>query len=217
MYKLAIFDMDGTILDSLEDIVLCCNRALEDFGFPSHPREAYHYFIGNGARTLVQRSMPKEKQFDEALLDAVHARYTAYYKDHGNDHTCPYPGIVDILTKLKENGVRLGVVSNKPNAPTNELAELHFPGLFDLVFGERNGVPIKPAPNAIYEMMEHLDVTAGETIYFGDSGVDMETGVNAGLYTVGVLWGFRPKNELEENGANCTIDKVEQIADLILN
>ena len=216
MYKLAIFDMDGTILNSLEDIKDCCNMALADFGYPTHELEPYKYFVGNGARMLVKRSMPEEVREDDAQVDRVLAVYTGYYAEHGNDKTGPYPGIVDALKKLKANGVRLAVVSNKPNPATRKLAQLHFPGIFDLVYGERPGIPTKPAPDTVLEVMREFGASGAETAYFGDSSVDMMTGKNAGAFTTGVLWGFRPKSELVENGADRTIDKVEQICDLVL-
>ncbi len=216
MYKLAIFDMDGTILNSIEDIRDCCNMALADFGYPSHETEEYKYFVGNGARLLVKRAMPEDIRDDDAQLDRVLAAYTGYYDAHGNDKTGPYPGVVEALETLKANGVKLAVVSNKPNPSTRELAQLHFPGVFDIVYGERTGIPTKPAPDTVLEVMRRLDVAPCETAYFGDSSVDMLTGKNANAFTVGVLWGFRPKSELVENGADCTIDKVEQICDLVL-
>lgn len=216
MYKMAIFDMDGTILNSLEDIKDCCNMALADFGCPTHPLDPYKYFVGNGAKNLVRRAMPDDKKADDALFENIFKRYIEYYKVHGNDKTCPYDGIPETLQKLKDSGVILGVLSNKPHADTTNLAKLHFGDLFDIVYGERSGVPIKPAPDAIFEILEKFGVAPGEVAYFGDTSVDIETGINAGLYTVGVEWGFRPKAELVESGAHLTIDKTEAIADIVL-
>ena len=217
MYKLAVFDMDGTILNSIDDLADSCNHALAEFGYPAHEASEYFYFCGNGARMLVKRAMPESEREDDAQVDRVLATYSEWYNAHSAIKTAPYPGLVETLKRLKQNGVSLAVVSNKPDAATRSLAGLYFDGLFDVVFGQREGVPIKPAPDAVFEAMELLGVSPAETAYFGDSGVDISTGKNAGVFTTGVLWGFRPKSELESAGADRTIERPEEIADVVLN
>lgn len=217
MKKLAIFDMDGTLLDTLEDLARSCNHTLEQFGYPLHDTQQYKAFVGNGARKLVERMLPADSRSPRRVEEVLTA-YRAYYAQHSTDCTKPYPGIEQAVQELRKAGVKLGIVSNKPHSDTVQLAALYFgEGTFDLVYGAMEGVPVKPDPTAVEKMMAVVGVTPEETAYFGDSGVDMLTGKAAGAWTVGVLWGFRTKEELESSGADSTIAKPEEIVGQVQN
>ena len=216
MYKLAIFDLDGTLLDTIEDLAVACNRALRLGGFDEHPCEAYKSFVGNGMHNLVTRALPPQHR-DSGTVESTKARFSEYYGAHAQDATRPYDGIVEALTGLQRAGVKVAVLSNKPDRYTGILVERYFPGLVDLAYGQREGVPIKPDPTAVREIMGRFGYGPEECIYIGDSGTDMETGGNAGLDTIGVLWGFRTKSELESHGATITIDKAAGLLEIIVD
>lgn len=217
MYQLAIFDLDGTLLDTVDDLANACNRALRLSGYPEHPRDAYKLFVGGGVKNLIYRALPPEVRDTAAIRDRVGAVFGDYYRNHAQDLTRPYDGAEEMLTRLRNAGVRVAVLSNKPDAYTGVLVEQYFPGVVDLAYGQREGVPIKPDPTAVYEIMGHFDVCKENCVYIGDSGSDMVTGRNAGLDTIGVLWGFRTKKELEESGAAYIVDKMEDLVKIILD
>jgi phosphoglycolate phosphatase len=216
MKTFAIFDLDGTLLDTIQDLANACNYALTKNGFPVHPVEPYKIFVGNGVYNLMTRALPEGKDNEETILK-VKADFDEYYAEHATDVTAPYPGIQEMLRELKSAGVKLAVLSNKPDAYTGELVRGFFPGVFDVILGQREGVPIKPDPAPVYEIMKLLGVKAGEGVYIGDTSTDMKTGKAAGLFTVGVTWGFRTKQELVESGADVIIDKAHELCDLTLD
>ena len=201
MTKLAaVFDLDGTLLDTIDDLAYAVNTALQEHGFPTHPREAYFYFVGNGARTLVQRALPEDVKPE--VFEAVYARYSELYEAHWNVFTKPYDGILEMLSALRADGILMGVVSNKVHDRTLEVIDTYFPHTFDVVFGNRPGVPLKPDPAGVFDALEALGCDPAHAFYLGDTGVDIETGKRAGIYSAGALWGFRTADELTQAGAD---------------
>lgn len=209
----AIFDLDGTLLDSLRDVADSMNRALLRNGFSAHPVDAYRTFIGNGVKVLAQRVLPADRRHDQDLARRLVREMEREYEGHWADNSRPYAGIAGMLDGLSARGVRLAILSNKADRFTRLVAERFFSAwLFDPVIGARDGAPHKPDPEAALQIARAWRVPAGEVLYAGDSDADMLTGRGAGMYTVGVLWGFRGREELERNGAHVT---VEQPADLL--
>ena len=201
MTKLAeVFDLDGTLLDTIDDLAYAVNTALTENGFPTHPREAYFYFVGNGARTLVQRALPQD--VEKTVFETVYARYSELYEAHWNVFTKPYDGILELLAALRADGIPLGVVSNKVHDRTLEVIDTFFPNTFDAVFGNRPGVPLKPDPAGVFDALKALGSDPAHAFYLGDTGVDIETGKRAGIYSAGALWGFRTAEELTAAGAD---------------
>ncbi|PTL83501.1 HAD family hydrolase [Vitiosangium sp. GDMCC 1.1324] len=197
--RAALFDLDGTLLDSLHDIGAAMNHALATHGLPVHPLAAYRHFVGEGVRVLVSRAVPADQ---EALHEPVLAAYRAFYAEHMLDHTQPYPGIPEVLARLAGEGVKLAVLSNKPDAATRRLVAALLPDVrFGAVYGERAGVPRKPDPTAALGVAAELNVGPGDCAFVGDTAVDMETARAAGMYGVGVTWGFRDVEELQTHGA----------------
>ncbi len=205
-----LFDLDGTLLDSLEDLARVVNEALVGRGCPAHPVEAYRFFVGNGMRVLVRRAAPLEFPDSEipALAKAVETRYAEVW----HVRTRPYPGTVEVLQGLAGQGVPLGVLSNKPDAFTRRMVDHFFPGVeFFAVRGQRPEVPAKPDPTAALELAGLAGVPPERIRFVGDSRVDMETAVNAGMIPVGVVWGFRPREELLKFGASRLVERAEEL------
>lgn len=213
MKKAIIFDLDGTLLNTLEDLRSAVNAALAKRGLPPRTLEEVRTFVGNGIRNLMQRSLPQGTSDEE--IDAALADFRAYYYQHLCDATMPYEGIPEMIDELARRGVHMAVLSNKVDEASKELMEHFFPKRFALVFGERKGIPRKPNPMSCMEVMQRLKVKPEEVLYVGDSGVDMQTAQNAGLYGVGVTWGFRSREVLQENGAKTLIDRPEQLLELV--
>ena len=211
MTKLMIFDLDGTLLYTLEDLAGATNWVLAQYGYPPHPTDRYRYLVGNGIYNLIRRALPEEARTDERV-NRLAEEQTAYYNQHLLDHTRPYEGITEALAALRERGVEVAVLTNKPDSAAQQLMKDFFPEIdFFEVFGQRPGVPIKPDPAALNLLVEHAGVDKNEVFYFGDSNVDMEVANNAGIRGVGVLWGYRTKEELEGAGAYTTINKVSDL------
>lgn len=210
MKKLAIFDMDGTLLDSLADLAYCCNLALEMEGLPTHPVESYRRFVGNGVNVLLEMAVPKEYHGTE-VAQRIRENYMHQYQARSRSSATFYDGIVDMLKKLKEQGVRTAIATNKPDEINQLIVQRFMPGLIDYAYGQRSDLPRKPDPAVLYLIMEQAGVTPEETIYAGDSDVDIQTGHAAGVDTVGVLWGFRPREELEEAGAKMLAANAEEL------
>ncbi len=208
MYSGAIFDLDGTLLDSLQDVADSMNRTLRRNGFAAHPVDAYRRFIGNGVRLLAQRVLPENRREDGDLVKRLVGEMQAEYEAHWADASRPYPGIAEMLEGLATRGVRLAILSNKPDRFTRLIAERFFSAWpFDPVIGSREGRPHKPDPEAALQIARAWRVPASEVLYAGDSDADMLTSRAAGMYAVGVLWGFRPRDELERTGAAVTIER----------
>ncbi len=200
-FKAVIFDLDGTLLDTIEDLGDSMNSVLARNGYPVHDTEAYKYFVGDGVRALVQRALPENKRTAEEIDRSVSAMQ-AEYAVRWADKTVLYPGMAGLLDGLAKKGLRCAVLSNKPDTFTKQIIEkLLSDWTFFPVFGERQGVPKKPNPASALEIAQILEVRPEECLYIGDTGVDMKTGNAAGMFAVGVLWGFRKEDELLENGA----------------
>ncbi len=213
-YKAAIFDMDGTILDTLEDLTDSVNAALRWAGYPERTLDEVRSFVGNGALKLVERAVPAGT--GAADIRRVLDFYRPYYQEHAEEKTRPYPGIPEALSALRAAGVKLAVVSNKPHGATVKLAARYFPGAFDAVLGARDGVPVKPAPDLLEAVMGSLGAAPEETAYIGDSDVDIETAKNTGTACVSVAWGFRSEGFLREHGADLTVRNGEELLAALL-
>ena len=207
MKKLVIFDLDGTLLNTISDLGAACNHVLESNGYPTHPLDAYRWFVGRGIRNLVISALAPNVLPDEAV-DRLLAQFKTYYIAHKTDLTRPYEGINELLHTLRRMGIRLAVASNKFQTGTEELVR-HYWGdeLFDVVLGQREGIPIKPDPQIVYDILAATGMTASDCLYLGDTGIDMQTAAHAGIESIGVAWGFRSKEELEAAGACHLIDQ----------
>lgn len=211
MIKLIIFDLDGTLLDTIEDLANATNHALKQFNFPLHDTATYRFFVGNGINKLIERALPEEHKNADAISMVKH-EFLKYYMFHADDCTKPYSGITELLTKLQQGGYQLGVASNKMHDATVDLVKRFFPGIsFTSVLGQRDGIPVKPSPEILNEIVSAAGVLKSETLYIGDSGIDAQTAINANIQFTGVLWGFRPRRELEEAGAERFVEKPEEI------
>jgi len=216
MKKLVIFDLDGTLLDTIGDLATSVNYALQLHGYPDHPLESYRYFVGNGARELIARALPEGCKDDETV-DRLREDFKQHYSS-GNDIvlTKPYPGIPELLEKCRKAGITLAVASNKYQSATDKLSRYYFgDDMFQIILGQREGIPVKPDPSIVLEILNETGFTKEETLYVGDSGVDMQTAKSCGVESVGVTWGFRPRTELEEHGAVHIVDRAEDIGEFI--
>lgn len=206
-YKAAIFDLDGTLVDSLEDLADSANAMLVSYGFPQYGLEEYRYFFGNGARKLMERCLPKEKAAEAAFVEEALEAYNRCYEERMLGKTKPYDGILPLLEALQKRGVLLAVCTNKQQFAADAIAEKMFPaGIFREVVGDQKGMPRKPDPAKVLRIAENFGVQPEEVAYLGDTSVDMETARNAGFLPVGVTWGFRPREELVESGAKILLD-----------
>ena len=213
-YKLAIFDLDGTILDTLEDLADAVNYALKEYGYPQRTLEEVRRFVGNGIRKLIERAVPAG--LTEEDISKVHQTFSAFYQEHCADKTRPYKGILPLLERLREAGCLTAVVSNKADVAVQPLCQQYYDGLFDFAVGEREGIRRKPAPDAVQEVLRRLRVDAGEAVYIGDSEVDIQTAANAGLDSIIVTWGFRDRAYLESQGGKRFVDRPEEIEEIVL-
>lgn len=213
-YDLAIFDMDGTILDSLSDIADSLNTILARHGFATHEPREVRLFVGNGVRKLIERALPTGT--DDATFEAVYNDFVVYYKAHCAEKTAPYAGIPEMLAVLRAAGVKTAVYSNKIDAAVKSLTQSYFAGLFDFVLGQRDGVPTKPAPDGVYDVLAALGVPAARAVYVGDSEVDVKTALNAGTDGVFVSYGFREKQTLVDAGGEKIADTVEELTAYLL-
>lgn len=212
-YDAALFDLDGTLLDTLTDLADAANHALASVGRPTHPQEAYRTLVGQGVRQLFIDGLGPEHGH---LVDDAIAAHLAYYEDHRFDTTRPYPGIEPLLEALAERGVRLGVLSNKPDEATQDVIARYFPEQpWAYVRGHRSGTAAKPDPHAAIEATRTLGIPAERWLYVGDTSVDMQTGKGAGMFTVGVTWGFRSEAELREHGADAIIHEPAELVPLL--
>lgn len=209
-YQAVIFDLDGTLLDTLGDLAAAGNYALEQGGFPTHPKRDFRYFVGDGRRNMVLRMLPPEAAQDEATVKRTEAFFDEFYHAHMLDTTAPFPGVVPLLAALRQAGLKLGVVSNKPDEFVQGIVAQYFLGMFDVVCGQQGGV-LKPDPAGVNRILKQLGLRPQQALYVGDSGVDMQTAKNAGCPSCGVTWGFREKTELVENGAGHLADTAPQV------
>ena len=207
-----IFDLDGTLLNTINDLGYACNYALEKVGYPTFPIEDYPAKVGNGINNLIRRALPENERTEENIL-RVREFFVPYYNAHNCDYTRPYKGIPELLATLKAQGHLLAVASNKYQAATEKIVAHFFPGVFDVVFGEREGIERKPNPQIVYDIVESgkSRVESGEVLYIGDSLVDRDTAQNAHVPFVACSWGFVPREILAEAGVVRIIDSPEEI------
>ena len=216
MKKLVIFDLDGTLLNTIADLAHSTNHALNKLGYPTHEIEKYNFMVGNGIDKLFERALPEGEKSKENVL-RVRKEFVPYYDIHNADDSRPYPGIPELLSYLQDAGIQITVASNKYQAATQKLIGHYFPEIhFTAVFGQREGIKVKPDPTVVFDILEIAKVTKEEVLYVGDSGVDMQTAANAGVTACGVTWGFRPRAELEEFSPQYIVDTAEEIKRLIL-
>ena len=206
-YNAVLFDLDGTLLDTLGDLRLGVNLVLERHGYPERTLEEIRCFVGNGARQLMRLALPEGTAAEE--LEAILKEYLDWYAVNFCVKAAPYAGVKAVVEELAQKGVKVAIVSNKPDATTKKLGEMFFPGL--PVFGQRDDTPKKPAPEMVWKAMETLGVTAEEAVYVGDSEVDVATARNAGLPLVAVSWGFRTVAELVEAGAGTIVHTPQEL------
>lgn len=198
-YQVAIFDLDGTILDTLDDLMDSVNYALRQSRLPERNKEEIRAFVGNGIRKLIERAVPKGTKTE--VIDEVFSCFKHYYEAHCKDKTKPYKDVVDVLHCIKEKGVKLAVLSNKADFAVQILCEEYFPALFDAVAGAKEGIEKKPSPDGVHVLLKELGVEAKEGVYIGDSDVDILTGANSSMDVLSVTWGFREEAFLKECGA----------------
>lgn len=214
-YKLVIFDLDGTLIDTIADLGGAANEVLRVKGFPRHTLEEYRGMVGHGVRNLVRKAMPEALQEDEALLDELLALFLDYYLQHIDERSRPYPGIPELLADLQAAGAQLAVASNKFQAGTEKLIRRMFPEIgFAKVLGGRPGAPLKPDPAIVETIRGQVGISAEETVMVGDSATDIHTAEGAGVGCIAVSWGFRPREALSE--APLVVDTVSQLRDALL-
>ena len=216
-YKAAIFDLDGTLIDSLVDLADSANEMLAGFGFPRHDLDKYRYFVGNGSRKLIERCLPAEKAADSAFVDEALAKYKRCYDKNLTHKTICYEGIMDMLTALQAKHIPLGICTNKHQSAADIIVDKLFPkkDMFVSVIGDCKDMPRKPDPKKVLLIAAKMGVKPVEVAYFGDTSVDMDTANNAGMLSIGVTWGFRPKEELVEYGAKVLLDSPLELFDKV--
>lgn len=213
MFGFVFFDLDGTLLNTLDDLAEAGNFALAQLGLPTYETDRYRYFVGNGIPKLIQRILPENA--DEELVERCHSYFAGYYAAHSEDHTCPYNGISEMLDALAAEGVRTAVITNKDHIYAEELIRRYFGAGITSVYGSRPGTPHKPDPYWVNRAVADMNAKKDDILYVGDSGVDMQTAKNAGLTSAGVLWGFRKEEELLENGACHICRTPDDILDIV--
>lgn len=208
-----IFDLDGTLLNTIDDLGYACNYALEKTGYPTYPISAYPAKVGNGINNLIRRALPEAERTEENIW-RVRAYFVPYYNDHNCDYTRPYDGMPEVLKQLKAQGHQLAVASNKYQAATEKIVNHFFPDLFDVILGEREGVERKPNPQIVLDILSTLNIKHSTLLYLGDSLVDFETAKNAGVPFVACSWGFVKREQLLEAGIRCIVDQPKEIITL---
>lgn len=215
MIKACIFDMDGTTVNTINSITYFANNALKKAGLSPIDTEDYKYLVGKGAKVLVE-GMLNHIGADKKHFDTVYPHYNQTYDNDFLYLTEPYEGIIELLKALKEKGIKTTILSNKPHVTALKVSEALFGNnLIDICYGARDGVNLKPDPEGVFQIIDELNLKKEECIYIGDTSTDMKTGKNASLYTVGVLWGFRKRDELEENGADAIISHPLELLEII--
>ena len=218
MIKLIIFDLDGTLLNTLDDLADCTNFVLQKNGYPIHAIDAYKYFVGNGVEMLLRRALPKD--ITEASFAEIFQQFMKHYELHKADKTAPYEGMIETLEALQKKEILLAVATNKPHDLLPDLMRYYFPTIkWVAVFGNRKDVPIKPHPQIVYDILDvvqkQITMSFDEILYVGDTAVDMKTAQNAAITKIGALWGFRTKEELEQAGADYIIEQPQELTNLI--
>jgi phosphoglycolate phosphatase len=213
--KAIVFDLDGTLLNTIDDLAFSVNTVLARHGFPAHEAEAYKYFVGNGAKLMVARAIPEAQRSEETVAQCV-SEVREVYNKHMLDNTCPYDGVPELLEDLNKRDIALAVLSNKPDWATRLLVEHYFGrDTFACVRGAVDGVALKPDPQASRMIAETLNVKPVDFLHVGDSATDMQTAQASGMTAVGALWGFRTKDELVSNGAQFCVEIPEELLKLL--
>ena len=216
MKKLVIFDLDGTLLNTIDDLGEAANYALKNAGYPTHTIASYPYFVGNGVTKLLERVLPEEAQNDENVR-SLRRYFMEYYEVHNTDNTNPYPGINELLSELESAGVKLAVASNKYDSAVKKLINHFFPHIkWSAIEGQKEGIPVKPDPSIVFDILSKCPTPKSEVLYIGDSGIDMETARRACVTSCGVTWGFRPITELLANYAEYIANQPHEILDIVL-
>ncbi len=217
MTRLIIFDLDGTLLDTREDIANACNYALRMCGCPERRLDEYNMLVGRGIYNLFRGALPEEKRTEEMVME-MKSHFVPYYNEHIDDCTRPYPGIIEMLETLSDRGISFAIASNKYQEGTEALVAKYFSKYgFVRILGQREGKPIKPDPEIVKEAMSAApDVTVEDTVYCGDSDVDMQTGLNAGVRTIGVTWGFRTREELSAYNPWLLVENPAEITEALV-
>ncbi len=209
-----IFDLDGTLLDTITDIATSINKVLDKYHFPTHSLDTYKYFVGNGFEKLTRRAIPENVKGEE--FENISKEMKDNYRNNCKEQTQPYEGIIDLLKILNDKKIKIAVLSNKPHEFVKPTIESYFPDIhFEMLLGARPNIPVKPAPDGVYDIIKELGCKKENSLFIGDTSVDIQTGVSAGVDTIGVLWGFRKKEELIEAGAKHIVDKPLQILNFI--
>ncbi|MFI3264228.1 MAG: HAD family hydrolase [Rikenellaceae bacterium] len=215
MKQLIIFDLDGTLLNTIGDLAACCDLTLEKHNLPTHSIEDYNSFVGNGILRLVERAIPESQRTEERIAE-VRKDFVALYSENIAVHTKPYAGIEELLRSLQNQGVAIAIASNKFQAGCEKLAKHYFPNIrFATVLGQRPNIALKPDPYIIREIIQRTSYTPDKILFVGDSGVDMLTAGAAGVDSIGVTWGFRTREELELSGAKYIVDTASEILKLL--
>ncbi len=215
MKKIVIFDLDGTLLDTIGDLAVACNEVLSRRELPTHDIEDYRHFVGNGIMRLVERALPENLRTPEYVAQ-VRAEFVEYYTANIDKHTKPYEGVIYLMEELERREIAMAIASNKFIEGTRKLAKVFFPKIrFVAVLGQRPNLPLKPHPYIVREILQITSFTPDKVLYVGDSGIDMETAKASGVTSVGVTWGFRSREELEQSGANHIVSHPREILKLL--
>ena len=215
--RYAIFDLDGTLLDTLDDLTDSMNYLLGKHNFPLRTRDEVRNFVGNGVRKLVERAVPNDYKEDDEFIDKFYNDFSLYYNSHSDIKTSPYPGTLDMLDKLLRNGFDIAIVSNKIDSAVKDLSMKFFGERIKAAIGEKPSIRHKPEPDMVFMAMEEMDADKGNSIYIGDSEVDIQTAKNSGIPCISVLWGFKDRKFLEMSGASILVDSMESLGEKLIN
>ena len=215
--RYAIFDLDGTLLDTLDDLTDSMNYMLGKHNFPLRTRNEVRNFVGNGVRKLVERAIPTEYKADDEFIDKFYNDFSLYYNSHSDVKTSPYPGTLDMLDKLLENGFDIAIVSNKIDSAVKSLSAKFFGERIKSAIGEKPSVRHKPEPDMVFMAMEEMGADKENSIYIGDSEVDTQTAKNAGIPCISVRWGFKDRKFLEDSGATVIVESMEELGERLVN
>ena len=212
-YKAVIFDLDGTLLNTLEDLTDAVNHVMRQFNYPEHTIEEIRSFVGNGIKLLIERSLPDGK--DNPEFDKVFSEFKSYYTSHCRIKTRPYDGIMELISTLHEQGYKLAIVSNKNQSAVTELNNIYFSDYISTAIGEKEGVRKKPAPDTVIKALSELGISSDDAVYVGDSDVDRETAENSNMDCISVTWGFRDRKLLESLNPYAIIDKPAELLNYV--
>lgn len=216
MKKAVVFDLDGTLTDTIASIKISADKAVGKYGFGPFSEDQYKYFVGDGAATLIERCLEAGGDKEQKYFEGAFQEYQKVFEEYCMYKVEPYAGIRELLAALQQKQVKLTVLSNKPHARTVEVIHTIFgENCFDVVRGQMDGVPKKPSPEGVFKILEELSLNPEDILYLGDTGTDMKTGKSSGAFTIGALWGFRQKEELIENGADAIIENPLQLLDYL--